>query len=63
MADNSSEQDKLKKQIGTFSDTLPDIRSILNNFKKEIPEVVEKIVNDRLGNDKDKLYIMEPALE
>ena len=48
MADNSSEQDKLKKQIATFSDTLSDIRSILNNFRKEIPEVVEKIVNDRL---------------
>ena len=62
MAKNTSTQDKDKNQISIFSDILSDIRSILSDFSKEIPEVVERIVYERLNGDQDKLSIM-PGLE
>ena len=52
MAKNTSTQDKDKNQISIFSDILA----------KEIPEVVERIVYERLNGDQDKLSIM-PGLE
>ena len=63
MADNTSKQDKDKYQISGFADILSDIRAILSDFRKEIPEVVEKIVRDRLDNDQDKLSITAPPSE
>ena len=63
MAKNTSKQSNVKNQINSFLHISSDIRSILSGFRKEIPEIVEKIVNDRLRNDWDKLSIMTPALE
>ena len=63
MADNTRKQDKGKNQISSFYDILSDIRAILSDFWKEIPEVIENSVYDRCHNDQEKLSIMAPTLE
>ena len=60
MADNTDKKNIAEIEISDFSDSLFDTQSVLSDFRNEIPDIVEKILNETFDNDQEKLLIMAP---
>lgn len=60
MADNTDKKNIAEIEISDFSDSLFNTQSVLSDFRNEIPDIVEKILNETFDNDQEKLLIMAP---
>ena len=60
MADNTDKKNIAEIEISDFSDSLFDTQSVLSDFRNEIPDIVEKILNETFDNDQEKLLIIAP---
>ena len=60
MADNTDKKNIAEIEISDFSDSLFDTQSVLSDFRNEIPDIVEKILDETFDNDQEKLLIMAP---
>ena len=60
MADNTDKKNIAEIEISDFSDSLFNTQSVLSDFRNEIPDIVEKILNETFDNDQEKLLIIAP---